>query len=203
MKRASTVLFVGLILAGCHSATPPPKQDQSASDLSKMLQNDRLKRTETGISALVVDPDGSLGADGMWIPEPDDHAHQLAFPEQTRITCNKGAEYCMEMQIQFVSTGSLITAKGPEETLWPIKSWDKHSLLAEYGPFNFGPLSDQCHSHVLSIIFASQTVTTSDIPTQGKGCEAFKDTNSYRLAAGWYSIDTSPSNNAISATGPK
>jgi len=178
--------FALLFLAGCHSAN------------DKVLTSARLKRNLYGISPLTVFSDGSLMADGLWIPELDDSAHALVFPEQTTISCDKGAKYCLEMQVVFLSVANAITVKGPDQTLWEIKTWDKNSLLAEYGPFpHLTNLSDKCQKHVLSIIFASQTVTTSDIPTHGQGCEAFKETNSYRLARGDYIVDTSPSNDAV------
>ncbi len=191
-----------LLIAGCRSAPPTP-QEQQATAL-KALHSDRLKRSETaGVSALIIDPDGSLDADGMWIPEPDDKAHALAYPEQTHIICNVGAEYCIEMKISFIVIGGFLSVKGPEETLWPIKTWDKRSLLAEYGPFTqFQPGPEKCQKHVLSMVFASDTVTTSDIPTHSEGCEEFKETNSYRLANGWYNVDISPNNDAIRDTTP-
>ena len=44
------------------------------------------------------------------------------------------------------------------------------------------------------------TVTTSDIPTHGQGCEPIKETNSCRLMSGWYEVDTSPHNDAMKDT---
>lgn len=199
--KLSAVLAL-LLIAGCHSATPTPQEEQAAA--LKALHSDRLKRGEiAGVPALLIDPDGSLNADGMWIPEPDDHAHALAYPEQTRIICNVGAEYCVEMKVSFFVVGNIISLKGPEETLWPIKTWDKQTLLAEYGPWpQFKPGPEKCQKHVLSMVFASGTVTTSDIPTHGEGCDEFKETNSYRLANGSYNVDVSPHNDAIRDTTP-
>jgi hypothetical protein len=189
------------LLEGCHSAAPTPQEQQTAA--IKALHSDRLKRSEiAGVSPLVVDPDGSLGADGIWIPEPDDSAHALAFPEQTHIDCDKGEQNCIEMEIRFVVVGNIITVKGPEETIWPIKSWDKNSLLAAYGAFPGTRPDEKCYSHTLSIVFASQTVTTSDVPTHGPGCEGFEETNSYRLAYGSYDVDVSPKNDTIPDTTP-
>jgi hypothetical protein len=175
-----------LVLAGCQS------------DYDKVLTGTRLKRNLYGDSPLTVFSDGSFMADGIWIPEPDDSAHALVWPEQSTISCDKGAKYCMEMQVQFLSVANAITVKGPDLTLWEIKSWDKNSLLADYGPFpNLVSGSEKCEKHVLSIVFASGTVSTSDIPTHGTGCESHKETNSYRLARGDYIIDTSPHNKAV------
>ena len=153
-----------LLIAGCRSAPPTP-QEQQATAL-KALHSDRLKRSETaGVSALIIDPDGSLDADGMWIPEPDDKAHALAYPEQAHIICDVGAEYCIEMKISFIVIGGFLSVKEPEETLWPIKTWDKRSLLAEYGPFTqFQPGTGEVPEHVLSMVFASDTVTSQTFP---------------------------------------
>jgi hypothetical protein len=201
MNLKWSVALALLLVAGCHSATPSPQEEHAAA--LKALHSDRLKRSEiAGVSPLVVGPDGSLDADGIWIPEPDDPAHTLAFPEQTRIDCNRGEENCIEMEIRFVVVGNIITVKGPEETIWPIKSWDRNSLLAAYGSFPSTRPDEKCYSHTLSIVFASQTVTTSDIPTHGPGCEGFKETNSYRLAWGSYDVDVSPKNDAIPDTTP-
>ncbi len=202
MNHGAKFVIPLLLLAGCHPATPTPQEEQAS--LLKAIHSDRLKRSEDHISPLHVHPDDSLMAEGIWIPEPDDSAHALAFPEQTRILCNKGEENCMEIEIRFVTVGDVTTVKGPEETIWPIKSWDRDSLLAEYGPWpQFPPGPDKCQKHVLSIVFASGTVTTSDIPTHGEGCEAFKETNSYRLAGGYYALDTSPRNDAARDTSAK
>jgi hypothetical protein len=186
MRHNFTLAFVIFLLAGCHS------------DNDKVLTRTRLKKVLLSIPALTAFDDNSLMADGIWIPEPDDSAHALAFPEQTTISCNKGEKYCMENEVTFLSVANAIQVKGPDLTLWEIKSWDKNSLLAEYGPFlSSTTLSDKCQKHVLSIVFSSQTVNASDIPTHGSGCETLKETTSYRLARGWFVIDTSPNNNAI------
>jgi len=202
MNLKPIVALAMLLIAGCHSTLTP---QQKETNLLKMLHNDHIKRFEVAIPSLIVEPDGSLDAHGIWIPEPDDKAHQLIYPEQTRIICNKGEQSCLEMQLSFTSVGNdFVMVNGPEEMIWPIKSWDKTSLLAEYGPFPMSAkLSDKCESHVLSIEIESSTVTTSDIPTHGENCEAIKETNSYRLAGGWYDVDTSPHNDAIKDTAPK
>lgn len=201
MSRSPRFALALLLLAGCHSALTP---DQKAANTLKALHSDRIKRDFMPGPALNVDSDGSLMAEGIWIPEPDDSAHALVFPEQTRIRCDKGEENCLEMEIRFVTLGDITTVKGPEETTWPIKSWDKNSLLAEYGPWpQFQPGPEKCQKHVLSIVFASGTVTTSDIPTHGEGCEGFKETESYRLVSGYYDLDMSPHNDALRNTSSK
>jgi hypothetical protein len=203
MNRNLNAALALLLIVGCHSAAPTLHEKQAAA--LKFLRNDHIKRKEISAPALIVETDGSLDASGIWIPEPDDKTHQLVYPEQTRIICNKGEQNCLEMQLSFTSVGNdFVMVDGPEETIWPIKSWDKKSLLAEYGPLPMlSKLSEKCESHVLSIVFESGTVTTSDIPTHGKGCEPITETNSYRLASGWYEVDTSPHDDAIRDATPK
>jgi hypothetical protein len=194
MNRAIALLLTALVLSGCKSAASP--------SIDRVLANDRLKRDEVpSKSPMFIFPDGSFNADGIWIPVPDDEAHRPVFPEQTHIECDRGAFDCREMKVSFTSVAGLVSVDGPDNTLWPIKSWDKNSLLAEYGPFpSFEPGPDRCQKHVLSIVFASGTVTTSDIPTNGDGCDAFKEAHSYRLASGYYVVDTSPGNNSFRDT---
>lgn len=151
------------------------------------------------MSPLGIDHDGSLRASGIWIPQPDTAANRLVFPEQVTILCDKGDSNCLEMRAEFVTVGDLISINGPDETYWPIKSWDKNSLFAEYGPWpHSAEETDKCQKHILSILFASGTVTTSDIPDHVEGCDAFKDTHVYRLVSGYYKINTSPDYRAAS-----
>jgi len=197
MNAASVVLIAALVLGSFPSRTLQSQQDRITSAASKLLRSKRLKRHETGGSPLDLASDG-IKADGIWVPVPDDSAHQLVFPEQTHILCYKGDPYCHEVEISFVAVADVISANGPEETLWTIKSWDKNSLLAEWGPYpQLTRSEDKCQKHILSIVFASGTVTTSDIPTHGPECEAFKETNTYRLVSGYYVVDTSPNNDAM------
>jgi hypothetical protein len=63
--------------------------------------------------------------------------------------------------------------------------------LASYG----GDSASRCQRHVLTMDFDSGAVSVSDIPTRKKGCEAFTETDSYRLVRGNYYVDTSPGNN--------
>ena len=39
-------------------------------------------------------------------------AELTALPEQTTIICNKGAEYCLEMKISFVTVGEHYFSEG-------------------------------------------------------------------------------------------
>jgi len=82
-----------------------------------------------------------------------------------------------------------------DETIWQISFWDSDGLLASYGPdISALAANDRCHRHILAMSFVSGAVSTSDIPTQEKGCEAFTETNSYRLVRGNYYVDTTPGN---------
>lgn len=173
------------------------------SSALKLLRSNRIKRDAFDLVPIETQPDGSFRVEGIWIPQPDTAPNQLVFPEQVTIICDKGNPNCLEMRDEFVAVGDLISIKGPDETYWPIKSWDKNSLFAEYGPWLHsieGP--DKCQKHILSVLFASNTVTTSDIPDHAKGCEEFKETHTYSLASGDYYIDTSPNNNAFRARQP-
>ena len=53
----------------------------------------------------------------------------------------------------------------------------------------------RCQRHVLTMDFDSGAVSVADIPTHKKGCEALKETDSYRLVRGNYYVGTSPGNN--------
>jgi hypothetical protein len=93
--------------------------------------------------------------------------------------------------------GGVIFLDDIDETSWQITSWDEHGLLAAYDAYpSATAVSERCHRHVLSMSFASGAVSTSDIPTHEKGCETFKQTDSYRLVRGVYYVDTTPGNDA-------
>ncbi len=82
-----------------------------------------------------------------------------------------------------------------EETVWKVNTWDANGLLASNRPDSAAiAASDRCHSHVLTMTFATGAVSTSDIPTHARGCEAFHLTNSYRLLHGNYYVDLTPAN---------
>jgi len=170
---------------------------QQAKPLSGVFHNDRLKRAE--------DPDYEITGDGqwrrvsgMWVPESDHPANDLLFKEQVTIACDRPSSTCKELKIILEPFGGLIFIDGIEETTWQITSWDEHGLLATYDadPSANAAASEKCHRHVLSMSFASGAVSASDIPTHEKGCETFKQTDSYRLVRGQYYVDTTPGNDA-------
>lgn len=169
---------------------------EKAKPSSNAYRNERLKRAEL--------PDYEITGDnqwrsvsGMWVAEASHPESDLLFPEQVTINCTQPSRTCQELKIVFEPTGGLIFVDGVDETTWQITSWDKHGLLATYdADASANAASEKCHRHVLSMSFASGAVSTSDIPTHEKGCEAFKATDSYRLTRGVYYVDTTPGNDA-------
>ncbi|MGB9031549.1 MAG: hypothetical protein WCC27_15620, partial [Acidobacteriaceae bacterium] len=139
--------------------------------------------------------EGEVIADGMWVMESSVPGNALLFPEQVRITCQRSQMTCQEMTITLSPIQGIVFVMGPEEKEWTINSWNKDGLMASNGADTL-PLSDRCHNHVLTITFSSGAVSTSDIPTHTKRCEAFKQTDSYRLVSGGYYVDTTPGNDA-------
>jgi hypothetical protein len=133
----------------------------------------------------------------MWVPESSDPANALLFPEQVTITCTQPSKTCQEWKVTLEPIGGVIFLDDIDETSWQITSWDEHGLLAAYDAYpSATAVSERCHRHVLSMSFASGAVSTSDIPTHEKGCETFKQTDSYRLVRGVYYVDTTPGNDA-------
>lgn len=117
---------------------------------------------------------------------------QLMFPEQVRVECDAQEKQCKVLQVSFDLDQFGVAIKGPDETDYQIVSWDVKSLFATHDP----DFRDKCHRSVLTISFANWDVSLSDIPTHEKGCEIFKDTNSYRLIQGNYYVDTTPNNDS-------
>lgn len=77
-----------------------------------------------------------------------------------------------------------------DTTIYDIDQWDEHGLTASYG----GDEPSRCQRHVLTLDFDSGAVSVSDIPTRKVGCEAFTETDSYKLVRGQYYVDTTPGN---------
>jgi hypothetical protein len=184
-------LFVCVVFALALSG-----EGQQGKSLSGGFHNDRLKRAE--LNDYEITGDGQWRrVSGMWVPESNDPAHKLLFLEQVTINCRRPSSTCEELKIVLEPTGGIIFIDGVDETTWQITSWDEHGLLATYdADLSAISGSDKCHRHVLSMSFSSGAVSTSDIPTHEKGCEAFKATDSYRLKRGVYYVDTTPGNDA-------
>jgi hypothetical protein len=163
-----------------------------------VIGNGRLKMS--GLESMPINTEmGFLSVDGIWLPESNNPDDALAFPEQVTITCDRTERLCRELKVTLAeAVKGMLVIVGPDETDWPIISWDERDLMATYGPSIHGNTSDKCHRHVLAMVFGSGAISTSDIPTHEKGCEIFPKTNSYRLARGHYWIDTSPDVNSLS-----
>jgi hypothetical protein len=217
LKRAAlvpTVLTMAAII-GCHQpetrattakAEPnarqealnnshPEKTPRPGTPLSKALRNERLKRYEIAAYSIIGDNDHRL-ISGVWVPEAKDQAKALVFPEQVNLVCSNSEKVCRELKVTLGVLEGMISIMDIDETDWPISSWDARGLVASYAPDTSATAaaSDKSHHHVLTMTFDSGAVSTADIPTHEKGCEAFPDTNSYRLARGNYYVDTSPAN---------
>lgn len=205
-----SVLCVTAALVGCShpstnnrgSKTEPaqvervqPVNTQNTKSISAFLSNDRLKRHEIEAYPIVGDNNFRV-IDGVWVPESNDPSKAMVFPEQVKISCTNSNKTCQELKITLGVTQGLVEVMSIDETDWPITLWDTHGLLASYGPDTSptAAASDRCHSHILSMTFDSGAVSISDIPTHEKGCAMFTETNSYRLARGYYYVDTSPGN---------
>jgi hypothetical protein len=185
MSKILLVLFVLVPFAIAQEAKSP----------SVFFHNDRLKRTEDKDSEITGN-DKFRGVSGVWVPESKDPAKALVLPEQAKITCTHSLGTCQELKVILGPVSGMVLIESPEETIWEINSWDAHGLLASYGPDAYGSMSEKCHRHILTMSFSSGAVSTSDIPTHEKGCEAFSETDSYRLARGQYYVDTTPGNDA-------
>ena len=181
----STFVLLALTLSG---------QGQQGKSLSGVFHNDWLKRGELNDYEITGD-DQWRSVAGMWVEESNEPANKLLFPEQVTITCTQPEGTCQELKVTLGVMAGIVTIEGPDETIWQITSWDKHGLLASYDADPAATaVSEKCHRHVLSMSFTSGAVSTSDIPTHEKGCETFKQTDSYRLVRGGYYIDTTAGN---------
>jgi hypothetical protein len=138
----------------------------------------------------VIGDDANRTASGVWKSEVP--GNDLLSPEQVAISCSAPERQCSVQRVRFDADQLGISVKGPDETDYQIVSWDARSLFATHDP----DYSDKCHRSVLSMSFATGDVSLSDIPTNEKGCEIFKDTNSYRLIQGNYYVDTTPHNDS-------
>jgi hypothetical protein len=160
------------------------------------FHNDRLKRITLPDRPITVF-DGFAGVTGMLLPESTDPKKELVFPEQVRITCTRNSLYpehkqgeCAVISQSLGVMGGIVMVNDPEEDQYEITQWDTHGLVASYTDDS----SSKCQLHILTMAFQAGAVSISDIPTHKKGCEAFVETNSYRLVRGQYYVDTSPNN---------
>lgn len=195
---SNALLFLSLTVPVSAQSSAETKQadKEKAKPPSSPYHNDRLKRAELSDHEITGDSQWR-SVSGMWVPESSDPAHELLFLEQVTINCKRPSRTCEELKIIFEPISGVIFIDGIDETNWQITSWDEHGLLAAYDADPAAnAASEKCHRHVLSMSFSSGAVSTSDIPTHEKGCEAFKATDSYRLTRGVYYVDTTPGNDA-------
>jgi hypothetical protein len=127
---------------------------------------------------------------GIWVSESKDPTKRLVFPQQVKITCAQPRKTCTELVLTLAEAKDLISIQDIDSEDYDISSWDSHGLVASYG----GDEHSRCQRHVLTMDFDSGAVSVSDIPTHKKGCEAFNETDSYRLVRGNYYVDTTPGN---------
>jgi hypothetical protein len=163
-----------------------------ASDLGSSFKNDHLKAT-TYKDRPICCSTWFREADGIWESESKDSGKALVFPQQVKISCHNygnNNRKCVEIIVTLAATKTMVILQEIDTEEYDIDRWDEHGLIASYG----GDDSSKCQRHVLTMDFESGAVSVSDIPTHKKGCEAFIDTDSYRLVRGNYYVDTSPNN---------
>jgi hypothetical protein len=156
-----------------------------------MFQNDRLKAEAFKDAPIKELHDYMVLVSGHWVAESKDPSKALVFPMQVKIICTHSEKLCKELSVTLAPAPGMVLIQDIDETDYDATAWDDHGLIASYGG---DEASSTCQSHVLTIGFDSGAVSVSDIPTHKKGCEAFKETDSYRLVGGHYWVDTSPGN---------
>jgi hypothetical protein len=114
-------------------------------------------------------------------------------PARPRGRCPTETRYdkeCVETSVTLGLMRDMVSIQDIDDTTYDVDKWDSHGLTASFG----GDASSRCQRHVLTMDFESGAVSVADIPTRQKGCEAFTETNSYRLVRGMYYVDASPAN---------
>lgn len=162
---------------------------QKSNSTSAVFHNERLKALALKDSPITGDDNLRL-VSGFWVSESKDPTKTLVFPMQVKIVCTHSDKTCRELSITLGPVQGMVNLTSLDDTEYDVDTWDAHGLLASYG----GDSSSPCQRHVLTIDFDSGAVSVSDIPTHKKSCEAFIETNSYRLVRGNYYVDTSPGN---------
>jgi len=161
-----------------------------AQNVSSFLQNDRLK-TITLPDSPIMGNDHSRFVSGFWVSESKDPQKRLVFLLQVKIEChNFDRKECVEIIVTIAPVKGMVSIQDIDTERYGVNRWDSRGLVASYG----GDESSRCQRHVLTMEFASGAVSVSDIPTRVKGCEAFTETDSYRLVRGNYYVDTTPGN---------
>jgi hypothetical protein len=185
MKACALVL---VILSIASSAQEKKTQSEN---FSAVFHNERLK-TYTLKDISITGDNYIRLVSGIWIPESKDPSKALVFPQQVKITCRHSDKTCTEIIVTLAPVPGMVSVQDIDDSEYDVNSWDAHGLLASYGG-DEGSASP-CQRHVLTMDFDSGAVSVSDIPTHRKSCEAFTETDSYRLVRGNYYVDTSPGN---------
>jgi hypothetical protein len=158
---------------------------------SAPFHNERLKTLVLPGSPLLKEKSHwSALASGFWVSESNDPKKALLLPQQVKIWCSKNSKLCTETSVTLGVVPALVSIQDIDNTEYPVDKWDEHGITASYG----GDESSRCQRHVLTIDFDSGAVSVADIPTQKAGCEAFAETDSYKLVRGNYYVDTTPGN---------
>lgn len=184
-------LFVFLLALAVLSTA----QEKKSAHLSAVFQNERLKALSLPDRPITGDSHYRV-VEGFWVSESKDPAKALLFPQQVRIRCTAYRKACTELSVTIAPSPQMVLIQEIDDQDYDINTWDAHGLLASYGD----DPSSRCQRHLLTMDFDSGAVSVSDIPTRKKGCEAFTETNSYRLVQGSYYVDTSPGNDADKPT---
>jgi len=191
-KAALMLLGTGALLSTMTTTAIPTAAQSEKTNMGSIFHNERLKALILPDSAIVGSASHRI-IEGIWVPESKDPAKALAFPQQVKIEChNYGSDdrQCIEIDVTLAAVKTMVSVQDIDTEEYGVDLWDEHGVIASYG----GGVSAPCQRHVLTMNFELGAVSLSDIPTHKKGCEAFKETNPYRLARGNYYVDTSPNN---------
>jgi len=187
MKRVFTL---SLVFGFSVLATAILIQGQTSSGA---FHNERLKTIVLPGPPLLKEQSHSFNAlaTGFWVSESNDPKKALVLPHQVKIWCSKSSKECTEISVTLGAVPTLVSIEDVDTTSYGVDKWDEHGLTASYG----GDDSSRCQRHVLTMDFDSGAVSVADIPTRKAGCEAFAETDSYKLVGGKYYVDTTPGNN--------
>ncbi|MGH9431636.1 MAG: hypothetical protein ACRD3T_08840 [Terriglobia bacterium] len=185
MKKAGVVMALATLTSAYGSAQ---------GSWGRVYHNERLK-VVTYPDRPIVRNSMYVAVEGILVPESKEPSKALVFPQQMRIEChNHGSDEkeCLVIALTLVPVKGIIGIGDIDTEDWEIDTWGADGLVASYVS-DVGIL-DKCQRHLLTIDFRSGAVSLEDIPTHGKGCEAFTETDSYRLLYGHYYVDTTPNN---------
>jgi hypothetical protein len=189
LEAGETMKLFAVVLVMTVAASAQDKKPENF--FSAVFHNERLKALSLPDRSITGDNHYRL-VSGFWVSESKDPTKTLVFPQQIRIRCTANNKTCTETSVTIAPTPQMISIQEIDDEEYDINTWEAHGLLASYGDDPSSP----CQRHVLTMDFDSGAVSVSDVPTRKKGCEAFTETDSYRLVRGNYYVDTSPGNDA-------